>query len=210
MSERAAVAAAYRELGRRGFTPGSAGNVSLRVRGGMFITPSGVEAGAVTAAGIVRLAENGRVTGGVPSSEAPMHRAIYRAFPAAGAIIHTHAEAGTALACLGQPIPAFHYMVVAFGGAEIRCAPYVTFGTPELARAAVAALDGRRACLLANHGVIVHAPDLKAALADAIVLESLARQYLLARAAGTVRVLTAAEVTAAMQRFASYRRGATG
>ena len=207
MTGRAAVAAAYRDLGRRGFTPGSAGNVSVRARGGMLITPSGVSAEAVTASGIVRVEADGTARGGVPSSEAPMHQAIYRAFPEAGAIIHTHAEAGTALACLGRPIPAFHYMVVAFGGADIRCAPYVTFGTPELAAAAVAALAGRRACLLANHGVIVHAPDLAAALTDAIVLESLARQYLLARAAGPVRVLTEEEVAAAIRRFASYRAG---
>jgi L-fuculose-phosphate aldolase len=210
VTSRAAVAAVYRELGARGFTPGSAGNVSVRARGGMLITPSGVAADAVTARGIVRVADDGAAGGGVPSSEAPMHLAIYRAFPAAGAIIHTHAEAATALACLGQPIPAFHYMVVAFGGADIPCAPYVTFGTPELARVAVAALAGRRACLLANHGVIVHAPDLAAALTDAIVLESLARQYLLARAAGPVRVLTVAEVAAATRRFASYRGGGAG
>ncbi len=204
---RAAVAAAYRELGRRGFTPGSAGNVSARTRGGMLITPSGVGAEAATARAIVSVQDSGAVRGrGLPSSEAPMHAAIYRAFPDAGAIVHTHADCCTALACLTEPLPAFHYMIVAFGGADIRCAPYVTFGTPALAVAAVAALQGRRACLLAHHGMIVYAADVATALSDAIVLESLARQYLLARAAGTVRCLTATEIAEATARFATYRR----
>jgi L-fuculose-phosphate aldolase len=206
---RATIAAAYRELGRRGFVPGSAGNVSARTRQGMLITPSGFPCEAVTPASVVAVSLEGAVRGrGRPSSEAPMHAAIYRAAPEAGAIVHTHAEACTALACLGEELPAFHYMIVAFGGGDVRCAPYVTFGTAELAAAAVAALEGRRACLLANHGVIVHAPTVAQALDDAIVLESLARQYLLARAAGTPRLLTAAELTAARARFASYGRAA--
>ncbi|MGH7044658.1 MAG: class II aldolase/adducin family protein [Acetobacteraceae bacterium] len=205
---RASVAAAYRELGRLGFVPGSAGNVSARTARGMLITPSGWAAEAVTAASIVAVTEAGAVRGrGVPSSEFPMHAAIYRAHRDAGAIVHTHAEACTALACLNQGLPAFHYMVVAFGGDDVRCAPYVTFGTPELAAAAATALHGRRACLLANHGMVVHAPTVAQALTDAIVLESLARQYLLARAAGTPRLLTAAELNAARLRFASYGAG---
>lgn len=208
---RAAIAAAYRELGRRGFVPGSAGNVSARSRGGMLITPSGWAAEAVTPAAVVSVSLEGAVRGqGVPSSEWPMHAAIYRACATAGAIVHTHAEACTALACLGQGLPAFHYMIVAFGGEDVRCAPYVTFGTPELAAAAMAALDGRRACLLANHGMIVHAATVARALDDAIVLESLARQYLLARAAGTPRLLSAAELEAARERFRTYGHAAPG
>ena len=208
-SVRTAIAAAYRELGRLGFTPGSAGNVSARAAPeGMLITPSGVVAHEVGARDIVALGLNGAAHGrGVPSSEWPMHAAIYRAAPAAGAIVHTHAPSCTALACLGEALPAFHYMIVAFGGDDVRCTPYVTFGTPELAAAAVAALDGRRACLLANHGMIVHAPSLARALEDAIVLESLAGQYLAARAAGTPRLLSVAELGAARARFRTYGRG---
>ena len=92
-----------------------------------------------------------------PSSEWAMHAAIYLAYPAAQCVVHTHADACTALACLNEALPPFHYMVANFGGDDVRCAPYVTFGTPELARLAVAALTGRTACLLANHGMIVHA-----------------------------------------------------
>ena len=101
-----------------------------------------------------------------PSSEWAMHAAIYLAYPAAQCVVHTHADACTALACLNEALPAFHYMVANFGGDDVRCAPYVTFGTPELARLAVAALTGRTACLLANHGMIVHASTADQALTD--------------------------------------------
>ena len=199
------IAIAYRDLGRRGFVPGSAGNVSVRTTNGMLITPSGYSAEAVTDDTVMALSLDGKTTSsGTPSSEWPMHAAIYRAYGHAQAIVHTHAEACTALACLNQPLPAFHYMIVAFGGEDVRCAPYVTFGTPELARLAVAALEGRSACLLANHGMIVHAPSLDRALAGAIVLESLCRQYLLARAAGSPRLLTPSELQAARERFRTY------
>lgn len=199
-----AVAAAYRELGRRGFVPGSAGNVSARAADGVFITPSGCAAEGITAGAIVFVADDGKIAGGTPSSEWPMHAAIYRAFPYAQAIVHTHAEACTALACLNQPLPAFHYMVTMFGGEDVRCAPYVTFGTARLADLAVEALRDRTACLLANHGMIVHAPSLDRALSDAVMLEALCRQYLLARAAGAVRMLTNAEIAAARERFKTY------
>jgi L-fuculose-phosphate aldolase len=203
------VAHVYRTLGQLGFVPGSAGNVSVRTRSGMAITPSGISAADIRSRAVVALTLEGVVAGGgVPSSEWPMHAEIYRAFPAAGAIVHTHADACTALACLNEALPAFHYMIAAFGGDDVRCAPYVTFGTPALAEAAVAALRDRRACLLANHGMIVHGASADAALNDAVILEALARQYLLARAAGTVRILTDAEMRAARKRFETYGVGA--
>src|SRR5690606_18286081 len=109
-------------------------------------------------------------------------------------IIHAHSDACTALACLDEDLPAFHYMVVRFGGADIRCAPYTTFGTPELGRLVVEALRGRTACLLANHGMICHGISLADAFEKAVLLETLVRQYLLARAVGSPRLLTAEEV----------------
>jgi L-fuculose-phosphate aldolase len=144
---------------------------------------------------------------GVPSSEWPMHARIYQASPHAGCVIHTHSDACTALACLGEPLPAFHYMIAAFGGEDVRCAPYVTFGTPALAEAAVQALHGRSACLLGNHGMIVHAASARQALSDALLLETLVRQYLLARSAGRVRLLTPQEMHDARDRFQSYNAG---
>ncbi len=202
-----AVAEAYRALGAAGLSFGSSGNVSQRERDGMVITRSGVTVDAVGAADTVALSLDGNVrknSSAKPSSEWFMHAAIYRAYPAAAAVVHAHSDACTALACLGEAIPAFHYMVVGFGGAEIRCAPYVTFGTPELASHAVKALRGRTACLLANHGMICHAASLDKAMAAAVRLEALARQYLLARGAGTPRILDAEEVEAARRRYETY------
>ena len=199
------VSEAYRELARLGINAGSAGNVSARTKTGMLITQSGASAETIAAGGVVAMTLDGAVEGPIaPSSEWHMHAAIYRANKRAGAIVHTHADACTALACLREPLPAFHYMVLSFGGDDVRCAPYVTFGTPELAALAAEAIQGRTACLLANHGMIVHAPDLQAALRSAVMLETLCRQYLLARSAGTPRLLTPAEIKGARERFKSY------
>ena len=136
-----------------------------------------------------------------------MHAGIYAAAPEANFIIHTHADACTALSCLNESLPAFHYMIAQFGGEDVRCAPYVTFGTPELAAEAVKAIAGRRACLLANHGMIVHGRDGAHALLLAQQLEMLCRQYLLARSAGTPRLLTAYEMRDAKERFKTYAAG---
>jgi L-fuculose-phosphate aldolase len=199
------VTTVYREIGRRGLIAGSSGNVSQRPRKGMIITPSGCSAETLAPDGVVAMTLAGDVKGSVaPSSEWAMHAAIYLAYPAAQSIVHTHSDACTALACLNEGLPPFHYMVANFGGDDVRCAPYVTFGTPELARLAVAALAGRTACLLANHGMIVHATTADRALTAAVVLETLCRQYLLARSVGTPRQLSAEEMRAAHQRYQTY------
>jgi L-fuculose-phosphate aldolase len=203
------IVAVYREIDRRGLIVASAGNVSHRTDSGMIITPSGCSAETLAPALLVAMTLDGDVRGDTtPSSEWAMHAAIYQACPSAQCVVHTHADACTALACLNEALPAFHYMIANFGGDDVRCAPYVTFGTPELARLAVQALAGRTACLLANHGMIVHATTADRALSDAIVLETLCRQYLLARSAGTVRLLTAEEMRAAHERYRTY--GQTG
>jgi L-fuculose-phosphate aldolase len=177
---------------------------------GMVITPSGCTADTLQPDGLVALTLVGEVKGeATPSSEWAMHAAIYLAYPSAQCVVHTHADACTALACLNEALPPFHYMVANFGGDDVRCAPYVTFGTPDLARLAVAALAERTACLLANHGMIVHAPTADRALTGAIVLETLCRQYLLARSAGAVRLLTAEEMRAAHERYRPYGQAGT-
>jgi L-fuculose-phosphate aldolase len=195
----------YTTLGERGLIVGSSGNVSERNQRGMIITPSGGSPDRVNDRGMAETTLDGtRLNNATPSSEWEMHAAIYRAFPAAACIVHTHADACTALASLGQALPPFHYMVVQFGGSDVRCAPYVTFGTPELAAHAVTALKGRTACLLANHGMILYASDTERALSQTLLLESLCRQYLLALAAGKPRLLSAQEIAAAAERFRSY------
>ncbi len=213
MSEalRQKVVMVYREIGRRGLIAGSSGNVSHRVAEGMIITPSGCSAETLQPDSLVPMTLQGDVQGRiVPSSEWAMHAAIYLAYPAAQCIVHSHADASTALACLKEALPPFHYMIANFGGDDVRCAPYATFGTPELAKCAVEALQGRTACLLANHGMIVHAATADQALTNAIVLETLCRQYLLARSAGTVRLLTAEEMRAAHQRYRTYGQADAG
>ena len=129
-----------------------------------------------------------------PSSEWRFHRDVFRSRHEVAAIVHTHSPKATSLACTGRGIPAFHYMVAVAGGPDIRCAPYHTFGTQDLSDAAVAALEGRKACLLANHGVIAVGADLPAALALAAEVENLAAQYCTALALGKVRILSETEM----------------
>ena len=195
----------YEELGARGLIVGSSGNVSERTDQGMIITPSGGSPDGVDDGGMASITLDGALlNNATPSSEWEMHAAIYRAFPDAGCVVHTHADACTALASLHRDLPPFHYMVVQFGGPNVRCAPYVTFGTPALAGLAVKAMKGRTACLLANHGMILYARDAATALTQAVLLETLCRQYLLALSAGRPRVLSAAEIRAAKERFKTY------
>lgn len=195
----------YRELGRQGLMAGGSGNVSVRIASGMVISPTGATPETISAERMVSIAQDGApLSPGAPSSEWPMHAAIYRDHADAGCIVHTHADACTALSCLNERLPPFHYMLVLFGGDDVPCAPYVTFGTPELAAAAAAALRDRTACLLGNHGMIVRGKTPDAALSLSITLEILARQYLLARSAGAVRLLTEAEMVLARARYATY------
>jgi L-fuculose-phosphate aldolase len=121
-------------------------------------------------------------------------------------VVHAHSPYATALACLRLAIPSFHYMVAKAGGTNIRCAAYATFGTNALARHMLAAIEGRRAALLANHGMISFGANLEKALLLAVEVEALAMQYWLARMAGPPKLLPAAEMRAVLQRFRSYGR----
>ena len=198
------VAALYMELGRLGMCSASSGNVSLRHKPGMLITASGVSAEQTSPETIAAMTLDGEpIAGPKPSSEWHLHAAIHQNVPTATCVVHTHSDAATALACLNEGLPEFHYMLAGFGGA-IRCAPYETFGTQALADVTIAALKNRSACLLANHGMVVFAATPQTVLSQAVLLETLCRQYLLARSAGTVRLLTPAEMRAARDRFKDY------
>ena len=195
----------YEALGEHGLIVGSSGNVSERTDRGMVITPSGGSPDGVHQSDMALMTLDGTpLNDATPSSEWEMHAAIYRVFPAAGCVVHTHADACTALASLNRELPPFHYMVVQFGGPNVRCAPYVTFGTKALATHAVRALKQRTACLLANHGMILYARDTDQALSRALLLESLCRQYLLALSAGKPKLLSARDIKAAIERFKTY------
>jgi L-fuculose-phosphate aldolase len=209
---REAVIATAREMNALGINRGKSGNVSARWRNtnfdGYLITPSGMPYASITASDIVAMPVDGRTRaardGRRPSSEWRFHRDIYRARSDAGAIVHTHAPFATSLACLQRGIPAFHYMVAVAGGDDIRCAPYATFGTQALSDGAVAALEGRRACLLANHGMIAIGASLGAALALAVEVETLAEMYWRAQQLGEPVLLSAAEMKVVVAKFRTY------
>ena len=205
---RRALVAAARSMNGLGINQGSSGNVSVRAGRGFLITPTALPYDATTPDDIVAMDLDGSHRGARrPSSEWRFHRDIYAERPDAGAVVHTHAVHATALACLRKPIPRFHYMVALAGGEDIRCAPYATYGTQELSDHALAALKGRKACLLANHGMIALGPNLDAALALAVEVETLAHQYLLALQSGAPKLLTRAQMAQALEKFADYRPG---
>lgn len=189
-----------------GINQGSAGNISARVEGGLLITPSGMSYDTLTPDDIVFMATDGSVPAGQknPSSEWRFHLDILNARGDAGAIVHTHAMFATTLACLHREIPAFHYMVAVAGGDSIRCAPYATFGTQALSDHALEALQDRRACLLANHGMITLGVDLPKALSLAVEVETLAAQYWRALQVGEPILLPADEMQRVLEKLQTY------
>jgi L-fuculose-phosphate aldolase len=203
---REAVIAACRALTQRGLTHGTSGNVSVRRdERCFFVSPTGIPYDALEPDDIPLMDLDGRWFGGRrPSSEWRFHRDVFTSRDEVAAIVHTHSSKATSLACTGRGIPAFHYMVAVAGGPDIRCAPYYTFGTQELSDAAVAALEGRKACLLANHGVIAVGADLPAAVALAGEVENLAAQYCTALALGEVRILDEIEMRRVVEKFRTY------
>ncbi|MSO71543.1 MAG: class II aldolase [Alphaproteobacteria bacterium] len=194
-----------RNMRALGLNHGMAGNVSARVAGGFLITPSARAYESMQPEDIVLMDNSGRYEGSLlPSSEWRMHAAILRARKDAEAVVHVHSPYATALSCLRLPIPSFHYMVAKAGGTNIRCSAYAPFGSDELARTMLVALKGRRACLLANHGMICFGPDLDHALLLATEVEALAMQYWLARCAGRPVLLSAADMQLVLARFSAY------
>jgi L-fuculose-phosphate aldolase len=205
---RCAVITGCRELSRLGLSHGTSGNVGVRRDSrSFFISPTGRLYGSLEPEDVPLMGLDGLWYGRCrPSSEWRFHRDIFAARPEVGAIVHAHPRCATALACTGRGIPAFHYMVAVAGGADVRCAPYHTFGSQALSEAALAALRDRTACLLAHHGLIALGADLDAALRLAAEVENLAAQYCTALALGAVPVLDAAEMTRVIEKFRTYGR----
>lgn len=203
---RAALVAVMQRLAQEGLNRGAAGNASVRCGAHCLITPTGVLPVDLGAEMIVPLALDGTPLDAHyrPSSEWRFHAGVYLAQPEVGAIVHVHSPYATALACARREIPPFHYMVAVAGGATIPLAPYATFGTAALSTAVVDALRGRRACLLANHGLVATGADLPRALRLTIEVEELARQYLLALDAGGPVLLTDSEIADALRQFEGY------
>jgi L-fuculose-phosphate aldolase len=203
---RARIVKTARAMNALGINRGKSGNVSARVDDGFLVTPSALPYDQTQPADIVAVRNDGNALGRrKPSSEWRFHRDIYAERPEVDAIVHTHSPFATTLACLERAIPPFHYMVAVAGGDDIRCAPYATFGTQALSDHAVHALDGRRACLLAHHGMIAVGASLEAALALAVEVETLAEMYWRALAIGEPTLLTADEMRAVVEKFDRYR-----
>jgi L-fuculose-phosphate aldolase len=189
-----------------GLTPGTSGNVSVRNHVGFLVTPSGTPYGELRPDDAVEMRLDGtaRPNQRTPSTEWQLHRDILAARPDVSAIVHTHSLFCTTLSCLRKPIPAIHYMVALAGSDNIPCAEYATFGTSELAKNVVCALNSGLACLLANHGMVALGGSLPTALRLAAEIETLAAQYWHAAQIGAPFILDASELGRVRDRFATY------
>jgi L-fuculose-phosphate aldolase len=197
---------AARRLAAGGLNTGTAGNLSARVPNGYIVTPSAVAYETMHPDDLVYMGDDWTHGGGQrpPSTEWRLHRDIYRARPEVGAVVHTHSPFATTLACLRRGIPAFHYEVALAGGPDIRCGGYETFGTQQLSNAAVEALQGRRACLLANHGAVAIGAGIEEAVSLVEKVETLARMYWQALQLGEPSLLDDAEMARVAERFSAY------
>jgi L-fuculose-phosphate aldolase len=202
------IVEAARSMNALGINQGTSGNISVRCGERMLITPSATpyERMQPEDVAVLPLEGGGGTWSGPlkPSTEWRMHLDILHARPEAGAIVHAHPTYCTTLAITGREIPACHYMIAAFGGMNVRCAPYATFGTAELARYALTALEGRTGCLLANHGMIVVGTSLAKAMWLAVELETIARMYYQSLLIGGPVILSDADIAATRERLSSY------
>ena len=189
-----------------GLSVGTSGNLSVRTSQGYLITPTGIPYHQLKEADIVEMDLQGNVVQSnlKPSSEWHFHQDIYLAREEINAIVHVHSDYATGVACTRQDIPAFHYMVARAGGDSIRCAEYATFGTEALSQNAVKALQGRNACLLANHGMIALGESIGSAYKLAEEIENIAKQYCISKQLGEVVLLDGDEMKINLEKFKTY------
>ena len=186
---------------------GTTGNMSVRTDQGMLVTPSGIPPRELAPDMIVAMDLDGNWSGKVkPSSEWALHSALYRRRPEIRAVVHAHPDHCVALSCARIGLPAFHYMIAGFGGDDVRCSRYATFGSPALGEATVEAMENRTACLLANHGMVTAGSTLADAYGRALKLETLARQYMLCRSFAEPVLLNRNELVEVEQRYKTYGR----
>ena len=192
-------------MNEAGINHGSSGNVSTRIEDGILITPSGMAYDTIKPADIVKLYWDGTYEGRrLPSSEWRFHLDTMRQREDVSAIVHNHATACTTLACLRMDIPPFHYMIAVAGGYDIRCADYARFGTQELSDNILKAMEGRKACLMANHGMLAVGATLGQALGLAIEVENLANVYWRALQVTRPAILSHAQIDEVLVRIGGY------
>ena len=202
---RRALVEAVQQLDALQLNRGSTGNASLRIDGGLLITPTGANASRLEPQDLTIVDHDGSFHGPwQPSSEWHFHHAIYAERPDVGAVVHTHSTFATALACHRRPLPAFHYMVAVSGADEVPCVAYHTFGTEALSAAVRSALRDRNACLMANHGLVTCAATMARAISIAAEIESLCQSYLAALALGEPPHLSKEEMARVLLKFKSY------
>ena len=196
---------ASKKLLSLGLNRGTSGNCSLRSGEHFLITPSGIPVADMSVESMVKMDFTGRVIGsGEPSSEWRFHRDILKQRKDLNAVVHVHSVFATTLACLNKSIPAFHYMISVAGGDSIRCAPYALFGGQQLSDNALAALQQRKACLLANHGMITLGRDMEDALSISVEVEMLCEQYCHALSIGEPHILSAEQMQEVLEQFSHY------
>ncbi len=205
---RTALVEALRDMDRLGMNQGTSGNISVRQGNTMLISPSATPYDTMKPEDVASMPINGDYGAWEgrlrPSTEWRFHLDIMRARSDAGAVVHSHSTFCTSLAIARRPIPAVHYMMAAFGGMDVRCASYATYGTEALSNNAIAALKDRNGCLLANHGMIVVGPTLAKAMWLAVELETIAKQYWHSMLCGGPVLLTEAEIADTMKSFGNY------
>ncbi|MEG3631530.1 class II aldolase/adducin family protein [Streptomyces poriticola] len=201
-----ALVATARRTVADGLVVGTSGNVSVRVGDTVLVTPSGVPYDRLTPDDVTGVGLDGRQVLGTaaPTSELPMHLAVYRS-TGARAVVHTHAVHATAVSTLVAELPLIHYMAAALGG-PVRVAPYATYGTDELAENVLRALDDRSGCLLQNHGTLTHGATLDQAYDRTAQLEWMCRLWLTASSVPgrTPSLLTPAQLTETTARLTTY------
>jgi L-fuculose-phosphate aldolase len=192
---------------RKGLLTQTSGNLSVRLSPStMAITPTSIEYDRMTPADIVVCGLDGAAVAGsrAPSSEMPLHAAVYQQRGDISAIVHTHSTYATTLAVLGMPIPAVHYIIASLNTTTVPVAPYATYGTPELAASVRDTFQAPcMAVLIANHGTVAGGRTLKQAADGAETTEILAGYYYRGLTVGRPNILTAGQMD---QVFAKYRR----
>ena len=204
-AQRAEVAQTALGLLTTGLIVNTSGNVSIRMGEHVVITPSGRDYKSLTPRDIAVVDLKGNVVDGemLPSSETPLHQAVYESNPEVGAIVHVHSVYATAVSTILDQLPAIHYQMTDLGGA-VPVAPYRTFGTDELAEVTSQALQGRSAVIMKNHGSLTTANTLDKALGRCVTLEWCSKVYLKALSAGSPNILSADEMALAQQQMDNF------
>ena len=197
---------ACKKMTSMGFNVGSEGNISCRYGHKIFITPSGINNLDLSITNISEVDIGGEIKNGIkPSSEVFMHSYLYKKYPTIHSVVHCHSNWATILSCFRTKIPPFHYMVAEFGGNDIKCAKYATFGTKELAKNIIQAMKNRKGCLISNHGQLTVGENLESAVHLATALEKLSKQYFFCSLKKGYKILDDQEMKKIVKLFGDYK-----